>query len=381
MKAPRRFSVAVGLLVVSGAGLAACLLQAGCSRGDEVRAAEPLAEADPEPPRTESDLVQPPRAGARAEESLPEPVPAGPVRPQSLAQVIAALDDASAPRVLVQASEVELLFSKPDDTASAEPYADHRYLDLIGDGQDELVVAISGGWWGTFLHVCVFTRDAEGAWRLALRGKAGSCRGLPTLRLAGEGERRGLVVGVHDSWGSGCGSSSWIVLAPQGERLENVLQVPSDGWLAGWGTPLDLEYRTVRFEVGEGAHAASAELVLRVDGTGPPLLEGQVDVQLELVQRYEQARPGARFTLVEGASSVDREALLALVESDWLTRNETLAFERARNGTALQKRWLLKLAQSLEQAGGHPRAPLLRNQLPTVEALDAQIAAEASESP
>lgn len=341
-----------------------------CTDAAAVEARSAARGASTAPPRDQPglELAAPaPRADRTRVGPAGDPAQAG------LAEFLAALDArgaGGAPLVLGDGA-FERLFRHPEDMAVAEPCATRSLLDLLGDPRPEAVVAISGGWWSAWLHLCVFEREPS-AWRLALHARVdGACRGLPTLAASSAGDRRWLCASWIDGWGTGVHGSSVALFEAVGARLELVLRAPSDGWLAGWGNPVDVEYGQSSFTLAREGESTTATLVLRITGTADAELAIDADVETESRLVFRQPARAAAFELVEPASSprADAGLVVGLAEKAWLAQHLDLACGLAAGGTADQQRLLALLVDDIFAAGATPEARILAPLLPATARL------------
>lgn len=271
--------------------------------------------------------------------------------PADLEQFLALLDESGerVPPLCVSELDLERLFREPEDDSGTGPYARSTWIDLVGDSQREAVVAIGDGWWGSWLRVCVFERRAQ-RWALAYSRRIDdACRGLPRLGVVPAAGRRWLRVSWTDGWGTGVGSGAGALLEPVGDQLVTVLHMTDSGWAAGWGNPIDIEYRTSDLALSVEGPATVASLALSIDATASEPFDATLSAQIETRLVFRQDAPGRAFELVEPArrGAPTMRLVMELAEEGWLAQHEREAFRLASEGTREQKHRLRLLADGI----------------------------------
>lgn len=271
--------------------------------------------------------------------------------PPDLERFLALLEESGerVPPLCVSELDLERLFREPEDDSGTGPYARRTWLDFVGDSQREAVVAISDGWWGSWLRVCVFERSAQ-HWTLANTLRIDdTCRGLPAIGVVSAAGRRWLRLSWTDGWGTGVGSGARALLELVGERLVKVLHTTDGGWIAGWGNPIDIEYGAGELALRAEGTATVASLAHSIDATASELIDSALDAKIEARFVFRQHAPGRAFELVEPAQrgAPTMQLVMELAEEGWLAQHEHEACRLASEGTREQKYRLRLLADGI----------------------------------
>ncbi|MFY9341377.1 MAG: hypothetical protein WAT39_02730, partial [Planctomycetota bacterium] len=207
--------------------------------------------------------------------------------------------------------------------ADTEPGLSQVTADLDGDGRDEVVVMIGDGWWGNRVDACLFT-PCEDGWRVADRWQHdGAARGTPALRVVAAEQRRWVVAGWTDGWGTGYARSSARWFEASGGRLVQVLHLVHSGEEVYGGTGPVLEWGVgdLQLRADEGGSwvaTATATIGFWAGEFGDAIASIDVDRPM----RWQQRAPGAPFVAIEPVDGGDDVAALWRIGARaWVTRH------------------------------------------------------------